>query len=173
MRNAECGMRNRNSFVSSDTLLRISYDFLPRFAVLTEATKMAVNSSVSASNSCKRSAFTNPASTRISIQYSVSASSCEALSILLMNSATDRARVASRYCAPTDVPQRTNCFPTTSAAPDFGSDEYKRITRNANCFQRIFRSVIFCSAFLIPRSALSVQFRRDHVNASQHRHHVR
>jgi hypothetical protein len=69
-------------------------------------TKMPFNSPVSFLTAAKRSSATNPDSQSSSSQYSVSSSSCNEPSILLMKSALDFARDASRYYAPTEVPDR-------------------------------------------------------------------
>src|SRR5436190_812246 len=75
-----------------------------------------------------------------------------------MNSAFDLARRASRYCAPTEVPERSSCRPITRASSFLrGNDANNRMTRSANFLVRSPRSsgfsfIIHHSSFIVPRS---------------------
>jgi len=72
-----------------------------------------------------------PDSLNSSNQYSLSSNSCNDPSILLMKSRLDLARVASRYYAPTEVPDLSNCRPMTWTSVLFGSSAKSRITESA------------------------------------------
>ena len=69
---------------------------LRSFTFLTIATKILINSSASVPRDNKRLGATTPPSESNSSQYVVSSNSCKAPSILLMKSASDFARQASR-----------------------------------------------------------------------------
>jgi hypothetical protein len=57
-----------------------------------------------------------------------------------MKSAVDLPRVASRYCAPTDVPERNNCLPRIWTSVLLGSSENSRIMPSAYSFVLSLRS---------------------------------
>ena len=57
-----------------------------------------------------------------------------------MKSASDFACWASRYCAPTDVPQRKTCLPKTCASVVFGKAAKSLTIRTAKPFVLIFKS---------------------------------
>jgi hypothetical protein len=57
-----------------------------------------------------------------------------------MKSAVDLPRVASRYCAPTHVPERNNCLPRIWTSVLLGSSENSLIIPSAYSFVLSFRS---------------------------------
>src|ERR1035437_5258632 len=121
---------------------------------------MAMSWRVSSSRSAIFVAETMPLSTSNSSQYSVSSISLRQSPILEMNSAFERARDASRQFAPTEVPARKTCLPKTCATVScFGSLEYIRMTRRANCLVRGFKSCggsFMLSVFSFQPSAFSL-----------------
>jgi hypothetical protein len=56
-------------------------------------------------------------------------------------SAVDLPRVASRYCAPTDVPERNNCLPRIWTSVFLGSSENSLIMPSAYSFVLSLRSL--------------------------------
>jgi hypothetical protein len=94
-------------------------------------TKIPFSSPVSFFTAANLSSGTNPDSPSNSSQYSLSSNSCNEPSILLMKSALDLARDASRYCAPTEVPHRSSCRPMICASVLFGNSAKSRITESA------------------------------------------
>ena len=101
------------------------------FVFLTMLTKIPLSSPVSFLMAATPSAAQKPDSLNSSNQYSLSSNSCNDPSILLMKSRLDLARVASRYYAPTEVPDLSNCRPMTWTSVLFGSSAKSRITESA------------------------------------------
>ena len=124
------------------------------FKLLADVTRMAVSWSASFLRPVRFFASTIPDSARSSSQYAVSSSSCNALSVLLIISASERLRLPSRSCAPTDVPDRKTCLPITCASVVFGSAPYSRTIRSANSFVRSRMSHGRPSSFRIHHSSL-------------------
>src|SRR5258708_10981984 len=58
-------------------------------------------------------------------------------------SALERARSASRKCAPGEVPDRSSCFAITSAVRLDGNAAHSRMTRSEKSRVRSFRSFMF------------------------------
>src|SRR5215470_16372600 len=95
-------------------------------------TNIPFNSPVSFLTAANPSFGKNPDSPGSSSQYSVSSNSCNDPSILLMESALDLARVASQYCAPTDVPDLSNWRPISELSRFDNSQNVKM--RVSRCF---------------------------------------
>src|SRR3990172_2364843 len=128
MRNAECRIKNlHSSFCILHFDFRIFFFGWFFFDVLMDATKIAINSSLSFCKSDSRLAGTISASTSNSSQYADSSNSCKDPSILLTKSAGDLARHASPYFPPTEDPLRRTWLPITFASPLFGNFWYMRI----------------------------------------------
>ena len=111
------------------------------FKLLAEVTRIAVSWPASSIRSVNLSCATIPDSTRSSSQYAVSSNSCSALSVLLIISASERLRLHSLSCAPTEVPDRSTCFPMTPPTVVLGRVPYSRMIRNANSLVRTNRSL--------------------------------
>src|SRR5208282_3200967 len=73
------------------------------------------------------------------------------------NSSSDHPREASRTCAATDVPERSNCFPKTlTSSRAFDSLTYNRIAVAAKAFVRFLNSTGNLPWFIISTFPISV-----------------
>ena len=99
-----------------------------------EATNIFPISIASVSNGLNLPSSTISDSINISSQYWVSLASFNAISSLLRKSLSDWALCASRTFAPTDVPERSSCFPSVLVTPGEASRKPQALTiRIANC----------------------------------------
>src|SRR6266850_3960218 len=126
-------------------------------------TKIPFSSPVSFFTAANLSSGTNPDSPSSSSQYSLSSNSCSDPSILLMKSALDLARDASRYCAPTDVPERNNCLPRIWTSVLLGSSENSLIMPSAYSFVLSLRSLSPMVGRLHPLSFILYPFKPHRV----------
>src|ERR1019366_2346045 len=116
---------------------------------------MAISSEDSASNAFVKAGSTPQSSRNSSSQSKDSSASWSAPPSLETNSSSERAREASRTCAATEVPERSNCLPSTrTSSRPLGSFTNSRIVAAANFFVRSRNSTVsrpwFISAFCFP-----------------------
>src|ERR1035441_3230328 len=121
---------------------------------------MAISWKDSASNTFVKAGSTPQSSRNSSSQSKDSSASWSPPPSLEINSSSERAREASRTCAATEVPERSNCLPSTrTSSRPLGSLTNSRIVAAANFFVRSRNSTgsrpWFISAFCFPNFCFS------------------
>lgn len=128
----------KQKFISTFQISAFCFGFQPfPLVLLIIVVKIAINSEDSCSNGWVSFGSIAHPSRSSSSQSWLSSASCKAPPSLETNSSSDRARDASRTCAATDVPERSNCLPRTlTSSRCLGSLTKRRMTPAANILQR-------------------------------------
>jgi hypothetical protein len=145
----------KQKFISAFQISTFYFGFQPfPFVRLMMVVKIAINSEDSCSKDWVNFGSIAHSSRSSSSQSWLSSASCKAPPSLETNSSSDRARDASRTCAATDVPERSNCLPRTlTSSRCLGSLTKSRMTPAAKALVRPRNSSLnlpwFISAFQI------------------------